>query len=987
MFALQNVARRALVRTRHIAQHANVLAAMSVRKSSFLNGTGTNYVDAMYRSWQKDPESVHVSWRTYFANLAAGVSEDQAYVAPPSISGTAVNAPASTGAMSPSQELDAVKVERLIRAYEVRGHSLANLDPLGILNADLSGEVLPELTLEHYGFTEADLDRSFAVFPRPNFKDMPSVMKLRDIIDYLQNFYCSNTGYEFMFIQERERVMWLQEHVVKGKKDMSDEKRRQIMNDLVAAREFELFLQKKFVADKRFGVDGCEALIPGMRAMLRKGSELGVEYAVLGMPHRGRLNVLHNVMNKPVEVIFNEFTSNLSPDDEGSGDVKYHLGMSSDVTLDETGKTIHLTLMPNPSHLEAVNPVVAGKTRSEQDFVGSSQNVVPILLHGDAAFAGQGVVYETLGLSNLPAYTTNGTIHIIVNNQIGFTTDPRFSRSTPYCTDLAKMLGAPIFHVNGDDPEAVVRACRNAMEWRQRFNTDVVVDIVCFRRNGHNESDQPAFTQPLMYQHIDKHPSTDTIYYKKLEQDGVLDRPTFQAMQDAYNDGLNEAWKSAPDYTLPSNHNFDRRWGDVSYKITNTVQGATGVSMDKLKEIGQKISQAPEGFNVHRTLQKQLKSRSKAIDNGGPIDWATAEALAFGSLLTDDEKPVPVRLSGQDVERGTFSQRHHVLHDQKEDGLTHCALKNLSENQPTYTVSNSHLAEYAVLGFEWGYSSASPDQLVVWEAQFGDFANTAQCIIDQFIAAAEQKWHRQNGLVMLLPHGFEGMGPEHSNARPERFLQLCMESEDVYCDNMDKQLADCNMQVANCTTPANYFHILRRQVKRAYRKPLILMTPKSLLRLPACKSTLEDLGPDTAFQPFLPEAEPSIVGNADEVKRVIFCSGRVYYDLLERQTEENIQNVAIARVEQISPFPFQDVKNHLDQFPNADVVWCQEEPRNMGAWFYTKPRIETCFEESTHHKDATVKYVGRVSCSSVATGDKKIHKVEQERLIDDCFAI
>ena len=692
-------------------------------------------------------------------------------------------------------------------------------------------------------------------------------------------------------------------------------------------------------------------------------------------------------------MIFNEFGSTLSADEEGSGDVKYHLGMSSDVMCERTGKNMHLSLLANPSHLEAVDPVVMGKARAEQllrNDVDQSQ-IMPILLHGDAAFAGQGIVYETFGFQDLPSYSTGGTVHIVVNNQVGFTTDPRHSRSTLHCTDIAKVASAPILHCNGDDVEAVARCFELAVEWRQEFKTDVVIDIVCFRRNGHNETDQPMFTQPIMYEKIGKHPPTIKQYQQQLVAEGVVAEGWVEGHEKEYEVGLNEAYKRAPDYEVEKNAYWDDNWRNIATRVDNAKVYNTGISEDTIRKIGAAISTEPEGFNVHKALKRILKGRAQmyTADPDEPtFDWATGEALAFGSLLLEGKH---VRLSGQDVERGTFSHRHHMYHDQKVDGKTYQPLAHLSEDQAPYTVTNSHLSEYAVLGFELGYAGADPNALVCWEAQFGDFANTAQCIIDQFIAAGQAKWGRQNGLVMMLPHGYEGMGPEHSSARLERFLQMCDDDEDVYppiSESRITQIERSNMQVVNPTTPANMFHLLRRQLHRDFRKPLIVMTPKSLLRHPLAKSSLNDVAEGTRFTRFYPETDTSIFAGDENhgVRKLILCTGKLYYELVQEREALGATDVAIARVEQISPFPFDLVHRHADNFPGAEIVWAQEEPRNMGAWGYVDPRIETALSESTHHAGGRPTYVGRASAASTATGDKTVHKREVKQLYADVFA-
>lgn len=963
------------------------LRTTSVRAASVFSGSNTHYAEAMYEAWKENPKSVHASWRAYFEGEAKGLPAAQVFSAPGQAAPAATSSDASEASI-----LAHYKVENLIRNYASLGHFTAKLDPLNLTRGNLSSRSPPELTLEHYGFTEADLSRKFLLPPVPRFDshNRPSEHTLGDIVSRLKSTYCGNVGYEFLFIKDQEQVEWLRNKIETPRPPHDDSIKRDIMKGLIEARGFEKFLQKKFVTEKRFGVDGCEVLIPGLKRMFERASELGVDTAVLGMAHRGRLNVLANVMKKPIEVIFNEFQSTLPKDSEGSGDVKYHLGMANDVVYPATNRTLHISLLANPSHLEAVNPLVQGKVRAIQETVGDKDRTktLPILIHGDAAFAGQGVVYETFGFTQLPAYKTGGTIHIVTNNQVGFTTDPRFSRSTPYCTEIAQVIGAPIFHVNSDDPEAVVRCFELATEFRHQFGVDAVIDIVCYRRYGHNEADQPSFTQPLMYKVIEKMTPVDEKYAKTLIEAGTVTKEWVADLEVQYDKNSEDAFARAPTYEVKRSDYLASPWEDELTRIRVEEITATGVPRDVLVKVGKSFSQHPADFNVHKALKRILKAREETIDKGKDIDWATGEALAFGSLLLEGHH---VRLSGQDVERGTFSQRHHVLHDQEVDGKTYNPLQHLSENQAKYAVSNSHLSEYAVMGFELGYSQANPNALILWEAQFGDFSNTAQCIIDQFLSSGEAKWRRQTGLVLLLPHGYEGMGPEHSSARLERFLQLSDDEEEKFPtytgDFEESQIIHSNWQVCNPTTPANYFHLLRRQIQRSFRKPLIVMSPKSLLRHPQCKSDLSELETGTKFHRVIPETSKVIMDNSSEVRRVIFCTGKVYYDLVKEREARGISDVAIARVEQISPFPFDLVKKHADEFPNANIVWAQEEPKNMGAWAYVNPRIETALAHSDSHKGERAKYVGRHPCASVATGNKHVHYDEQEEFLNAAFTL
>ena len=966
------------------------MSAAPATNEQFLSGTNHAYVAAMEEAWRADPSSVHASWRAFFEAEAAGVGKGASYVSPP---GIAVSIPGPAGGTASSQDVvDLLNVQRLVSAFETDGHRISNLDPLGMQHADLDASTPIQLTLEANGFTEADLTRAVPV-PPGSLVDSAGGAKrpLGDIIHDLEALFTQNVGFEYAYMHNPEHVKWMRERVL-ARKPPKAEARKSILEGLVAAAGWESFLQQKFPSEKRFGLDGCESLIPGINRMLERGAERGVDSAVFGMAHRGRLNMLVNVLKKPRELVFNEFTSTLQPDSEGSGDVKYHLGMSNDIDMGE-GRQLHVSLLANPSHLEAVNPVAMGKARAVQEYGGDSERsrVCPILIHGDAALAGQGVVYESFGFTQLPDYAVGGTVHVVINNQVGFTTDPGFSRSTPYCTDLAKMLDAPVLHVNGDDPESVAWACCVAMDWRQTFKTDAVVDIVCYRRFGHNESDQPMYTQPRLYKAIEKMPPVIETYANRLVAEGVVSQTDYDAMVSHYSSECSAAFDGAPDYEEKPSDVYSSYWkgfrklsDDYAAKIFDT-----GVDTDTLHEVGIATCKAPDDFKVHPLLKRILKRRADTLESGTDLDWATAEALAFGSLLKED---VHVRLSGQDVERGTFSQRHHVLHDQENYGRKHNALAEIAasvENKvrPGYSVSNSHLSEYGVLGFELGYCQVDPMSLVCWEAQFGDFANTAQCMIDQFVASGEAKWRRQAGLVMLLPHGYEGMGPEHSSARLERFLQLCSDDESVYPE-MDHfartQIQNCNWQVAYPTTPANYFHLLRRQVYREFRKPLIVMTPKSLLRHPACKSTFDDMMPGTRFHRLIHDRD---IAAGPDVKRLVFCSGKVYYDLLQEREARGIDDVAIARVEQISPFPFDLVHKHADEYPNAEIVWCQEEPRNMGAWSYVAPRITTALSKSDSHSGVAATYIGREPSASVATGDKMVHKAEQAHLVDSALAV
>eukprot|EP00128_Syssomonas_multiformis_P013834 Colp12_sorted_trinity150504_noHs@20928 len=972
-------------KTRWLHKSAPALAHPS---ESFLSGTLGNYADEMYKSWQADPKSVHKSWDVYFSNLTKGLPPGAAFRPPPTlVTESFVGAPVNFNAASPDDVRLHLAVQSLVRSFQVRGHNNAKLDPLGINHADLQAEPPMELDLKTYSFTEADLDREFhlGTASHKGFLDPErKPYKLRELLSYLQEVYCGTIGVEYMYIPSREQCNWIRERVETDQKyKFSPEERKLIFKRLVEADGFEGFLANKWSAEKRFGLEGCESLIPGMKAIIDTAGALGMENIVFGMPHRGRLNVLNNVLGKPLENIFCEFASELDPDQEGSGDVKYHLGMSNDIVLKD-GKKVHLSLVANPSHLEAVDPVVQGKVRAEQFFKkdDARKKVMSVLLHGDAAFSGQGVVFETFGLSNLPNYTTGGTIHIVVNNQIGFTTDPRFSRSSPHCSDVAKTVDAPVFHVNGDDVEAVVHVCKLAAEWRQTFNKDVVIDIVCYRRHGHNEIDQPAFTQPLMYQKIAAHPPVVNVYAEKLLAEGVLTPAEVDAEKSSFQEKCNHAYEKSKSHKPKMTDWLESKWEGFKSKRQLARIKNTGVPLDTLKYVGNIISSCSPDITLHPGIARIMKARKQTVESGTGLDWATGEALAFGTLLLEGNH---VRLSGQDVERGTFSHRHHVLHDQKTEA-TYTPLHHLSEKQAVYTVSNSSLSEFGVLGFELGYSMTNPNSLVLWEAQFGDFCNGAQVIIDQFISSGEAKWLRQSGLVMLLPHGYEGMGPEHSSARLERFLQMSEDDPDIFPEMAHAtrtQIQHNNWQVVNCSTPANYYHVLRRQVHREFRKPLIVMSPKSLLRHRDATSSMEDMAEGTRFRRVIFDTQ---VKTGADVKKNVFCSGKVYYDLLKARQETGRTDIAITRVEQICPFPFDLVKESAELYPNAEIVWCQEEPKNMGSWTYVEPRFFTALAASKTHAGVRAKYVGRKPSAATACGNKKMHIKEEEELLRNAMS-
>jgi len=987
--------------------------------TSFLDGANADYIDALYAAYKQDPSSLDPQWQDFFLKLddqaedirqnAAGASWARSNW-PLKANGELISAldgnwaaieghitdrlkekaantnsanAAGTPVLSTEQIADAardsVRAIMMIRAYRMRGHLHARLDPL-----QLAGKLddYQELSPETYGFTPADYERKIFIdhVLGLEYATIPQMLEI------LNRTYCSTIGVEFMHISDPSQKAWIQERIEGPDKGITftSEGKRAILLKLIEAEGFEQFLDVKYKGTKRFGLDGAEALIPALEQIIKRGGALGVKEIILGMAHRGRLNVLAQVLSKPHRAIFHEFKGgSYKPDEvEGSGDVKYHLGASSDREFD--GNKVHLSLVPNPSHLEIVNPVVMGKARATQDQhagitrtdlvpLSERARTMPLLIHGDAAFAGQGVVAEIFGLSALKGFRIAGSIHFIINNQIGFTTSPHFSRSSPYPSDVAKMVDAPIFHVNGDDPEAVIYVAKVAAEFRQRFHKPVVIDMFCYRRFGHNEGDEPSFTQPLMYKAIRTHKTTLQLYSEKLIAEGLITESEIEAQRVKWRNNLEQEFELSASYKPDKADWLDGSWSGLRTADNNDEQrrGITGIPLKNLKEIGRKLTQVPEGFNVHRTIGRFLDHRARMIETGENIDWAMAEALAFGSLVCEGS---PVRLSGQDVERGTFSQRHSVLYDQETEERF-IPLNNLQKGQALYEVINSMLSEEAVLGFEYGYSLAEPRGLTLWEAQFGDFANGAQVIFDQFISSAERKWLRMSGLVCLLPHGFEGQGPEHSSARLERFLQLCAED---------------NMQVANCTTPANYFHILRRQLKRDFRKPLILMTPKSLLRHKRAVSSLGEMAGESSFHRLLPDdaetlkAQPIKLVRDSKIRRVVLCSGKVYYDLYEEREKRGICDLYLLRVEQLYPFPAKALVTLLSRFPNAEIVWCQEEPKNMGAWSFIEPYLEWVLAH-IGAKKTDIRYAGRPAAASPATGQMSKHLEQLASFLADAL--
>jgi 2-oxoglutarate dehydrogenase E1 component len=958
--------------------------------TSFLSGTNAQFLEALYAQYLANPASVDPEWQAYFASLgeqsvtptqlgrgpawrrdqkASRPKDDltSALAGEPPVKAAPAKGTSPTSAENArAVAQDSIRAVQMVSAYRTIGHFEADLDPLKLSPRP----PLPQLDPNFYDFHDAEMDK-------PIFID--GVLGLetaspRQIVDLLKRTYCGPIGYEFMHITDAEQKDWLQRRIEGPDKEISftPEGKKAILNKLIEGEGFEKFAAARFVGTKRFGLDGAESTIPALEQIIKRGGQLGVKEIVLGMSHRGRLNVLVNVMAKPYRQLFHEFQGGAAnPSEvEGSGDVKYHLGASSDREFD--GQQVHLSLTANPSHLEIVDPVVLGKARAKQHQLGDVQSrasVLPMLIHGDAAFSGQGVVAECFAMSGTKGFRTGGTIHFIINNQIGFTTAPIYSRSSPYATDVALMVQAPIFHVNGDNPEAVVHAARIATEFRQLFHKDVVIDMICYRRFGHNESDEPAFTQPLMYRAIKDHPSTLAIYSQKLVAEGALSDTDVAAMQSAFNQKLDEEFDASKSH-LPNRADWlDGRWaGLAAAPKSGDRRGSTGVPEDILKQVGKALTIAPQGFHLHKTIARQLEAKAQMFETGKGFDWATAEALAFGTLL---DEGMDVRLSGQDASRGTFSQRHASLVDQENDER-YLPLNHIREGQGAFEVVDTLLSEEAVLGFEYGYTLAEPKVLVLWEAQFGDFANGAQVVIDQFISSGEMKWLRMSGLVLLLPHGYEGQGPEHSSARLERYLQLC---------------AQDNMQVCAPTTPANYFHMLRRQMHRPFRKPLIVMTPKSLLRHKRAVSFLSDMDTSNSFHRVLrdqaevvPGATTITLAKDADIKRVVLCSGKVYFDLMEEREKRGENRIQILRLEQLYPFPDSVLAQELNRFPKAELVWCQEEPKNQGAWTFVAPRLEAL-------TGGKPRYVGRPEYASTAAGLMKQHLAELAQFLNDALTL
>jgi len=934
---------------------------------SFLNSANAPYVAELYFKFTQSPNSIDDSWKSFFSSL----NEDELSIISDfggpewkkrdtnviddisfdkvirSSSGVDFNS-------FKTSTLDSIRALRIIRAYRINGHLIANLDPLDLHEKNYH----PELDYKSYGFSENDLDREIFIDGSLGLERAT----LKEIIKILNKTYASSIGVEFLHIQSVEQKQWVQERIeeVYNKTNFTIQGKKAIFQRLIESELFEQYLDKKFLGTKRYGIEGGESMIPGIEQIVKHSCLLGVEDIYFGTAHRGRLTLLATVLGMPYRGILSKFQGNLNDPNEvlGSGDVKYHLGVSSDREFD--GKKIHLSLTPNPSHLEAVDPVVVGKVRAKQTLLKDKTNdkVFGILIHGDAAMAGQGIVAETFAMSQLRGFRTGGTIHFVINNQIGFTTTPHYGRSAPYCTEIAKMVQAPIFHVNGDDPEAVVHVCRLATEYRNLFKEDVVVDMFCYRRSGHNEADEPMFTQPLMYKKIKKHSTTLNLYKEQLVREEVLSEEEAKIKLSDFKKFLDNEFELSKSYKPNKADWLDGTWTGIKRASTDARRGKTSSNENDIKVIGKEIHTLPEDFNPHKRIQKIYNDRQQSINEGKNIDWATAESLAFATLLKDGHG---VRLSGQDVGRGTFSHRHAVLYDQ-ENEKRFVPLRHFRKDQALFEIVDSFLSEFGVLGFEYGYSQADPKTLVIWEAQFGDFSNGAQTIIDQFITSGERKWLRMSGLTLLLPHGHEGQGPEHTSSRLERFLQMCAED---------------NIQVANCTSPANYFHILRRQMMRDFRKPLILMTPKSTLRHKANTSPLEDFVNGSTFHRILSNSLSD-----DELKninRVVFCSGKIYFELQEHINELQLNNVHIIRLEQLYPFPYEALKQGIKKFSHCEMTWCQEEPKNMGAWEFIEKRLKSVIHRIGSKNE--LHFIGRRSAASPATGVFDRHLSNQKNII------
>ena len=935
---------------------------------TFLNSANAPYVAELYSKFRNDPESVDTTWKDFFNNL----NEDDYSVLkdfggpewkerPSSIiDKNYITKVIKSNANYNSEEfristLDSIRALRLIRAFRINGHLIADLDPLGISER----EYPQELDYKSYGFIESDLEKEIFIDGSLGLEKG----KLKNIIKILKETYSASIGVEFLHIQQADQKQWVQERIeeVRNKTNFTNEGKKAIYKRLVESELFEQFLDKKFLGTKRYGIEGGEAMIPGIEQIVKQACLSGIEDIIIGTAHRGRLTLLSSVLEMPYKKILSKFQGSLNDPNEvlGSGDVKYHLGVSADREFEK--KKIHLSLTSNPSHLEAVNPVVAGKVRAKQTLAKdkTTDKVIGLLIHGDAAIAGQGVVAETFAMSQLRGFKTGGTIHFVINNQIGFTTMPQYGRSAPYCTEIAKMVQAPIFHVNGDDPEAVVHVCRLATEFRNKFKVDVVVDMFCYRRSGHNEADEPSFTQPLMYKAIKKQITTRKKYEKKLIENNTLSEEESRDIVDSFKNFLDKEFESTKNYKPNKVDWLEGTWTGLSTATFDARRGKTSVKEKTLINVAKKIHEIPADFNVHRRIKKIYGDRLTSVINGKGIDWATSESLALATLL---DEGYGVRISGQDVGRGTFSHRHGVLYDQENENRF-VPLRHFQNKQGYFEIIDSFLSEFGVLGFEYGYSQVDPKTLVIWEAQFGDFANGAQIMIDQFISSGERKWLRMSGLTMLLPHGHEGQGPEHTSGRLERFLQMCAED---------------NMQIVNCTSPANYFHVLRRQLHRNFRKPLIIFTPKSTLRHKSNVSNIEDYINGSTFHRIL--TDKLSVKEKRKNKRLIICSGKIYFELADHIAKNKIKNLSIIRLEQIYPFPYENFRDELKHYTDAEIIWAQEEPKNMGAWGFVKGRLESVMQEAKV-KQEKIFYVGRSPAASPAAGSLERHLSNQETII------
>jgi 2-oxoglutarate dehydrogenase E1 component len=958
----------------------------SVSSSSVLRAENAEYIAHLFALYLENNSLVDPSWQAFFADLgdsdlsilkemngaswtreenrksSYGFGSSQA-LENVTIANDSPKKPAASSQDLQAAAYDSIRAVRLIRAYRNRGHFAADLDPLKLAQK----LDLPELQPSHYGFQASDYNRPIYLNGTLGFESAT----LTQILARLQQIYAQTIGYEYLHLSDPAEIKWLQDRIENPEftVQLSNEERKSVLKQLAAAEGFEKFLHTKYVGAKRFGVDGGESTIPATEEILATSAKYGVQEVVFGMAHRGRLNILTNVLGKSFTAVFSEFQGKSAyPDSvQGSGDVKYHLGTSSDRII--SGQQVHLSLTANPSHLEAVNPVALGKSRAKQDQLNDTDRskVLTILYHGDAAFAGQGLVAESLMLSDLAGYTTGGTMHVVINNQIGFTTMPQYSRSGHYSTDIAKMLTAPIFHVNGDDPDAVIKVSRLAAQFRAEFKKDVVIDLTCYRRFGHNEGDEPAFTQPIMYKAIRAQESVRTLYAKKLVAEQVLTQAEYESYIKDFNDKLEQDFEKSQSFEPKEADMLKGKWSDFKIAEGDIRRGTTALKPEIFPILKQTLTHIPDGFAINPKIERQLAAKAEMFDTGNDIDWGTGEAMAFGSLLHEG---YIVRLSGQDVGRGTFSHRHAIMYDQ-ETGGRYIPLSTIAKDRAFFDVHDSPLSEAAVLGFEYGYSLAEPNALVLWEGQFGDFVNGAQVMIDQFISSAESKWLRMSGLVMLLPHGMEGQGPEHSSGRPERFLQ---------------NAAEDNWQIANCTTPANYFHILRRQMHRDFRKPLVVFTPKSLLRHKLAVSKLHEFGEGSSFHRFLWDDDKDTLKAPAKIKRVVLCTGKVYFDLLEERRKRKIDDIYLLRIEQLYPFPEKTLAEELATFKNAEFVWCQEEHQNQGYWNFVDRRIENTLTLAGH-KGKRPRYIGREEAAAPATGLMKRHVAQQEKLVNEALTV